>query len=160
MAEEQFLGRIPVRPYSYSEENASEAMIKELLIDYENAVIYIKTSDGRIVNTSSSEQTINAIINHITTHPEIITSMKLIEIDDKSLSIAEAIVAVNKKAEDAQTSVNTHNHDETYLNKNGDTAVGPITFAGKIILGPENCGYEEPENPEDNQLFFKILEDQ
>lgn len=160
MAEEQTLGRIPVRPFSYSEENAAEAMIKELLIDYEKGIIYIKRADGVVINTSSSEQTINAIISHISSHPEIITNMDLIELDGDTVSIAEAIVAINKKAEAAQSDVDTHNHDTSYLKKSGDTVDGDMTFNGNIILSPINCGPTEPSNPKNYQLFFKILEEE
>lgn len=160
MADEQTLGRIPVRPFSYSEENAAEAMIKELLIDYEKGIIYIKRADGAIINTSSSEQTINAIISYISSHPEIITNMDLIELDGGTVSIAEAIVAINKKAEDAQSDVDTHDHDASYLKKSGDTVDGDMTFDGNIILSPKNCGPTEPKNPKNYQLFFKVLEEE
>lgn len=161
MAEEQSLGRIPVRPYSYSTENAQEAMVKELLVDYENGVIYIKTSDGRIINTSASEQTINAIINYITSNPEIITNMDLIELDDSTMSIAEAIAAINTKAVNAQNTASNHNHDSDYLKKSNDTTTGPITFNGKILLSnnPDIIGDVEPENPDEFQLFFKFLDE-
>lgn len=173
--------RLPVRPLSY--ENKDLAHIHEVVIDYNKGVIYVKLSDGRLINTATSMDTINAIIDYLKDHPEIIAGMVIKDLDGNDISIQDAFLKIfdilSKPIPEAEKLVNslTIKIDENsnlkfdgskptnidlsvYFNKNtGGTIYGDTIFNKKIIISSESYGPKLPETGVEGQIFFKILTD-
>lgn len=145
--------RVPVRALSY--ENKDMAVPKELVIDYDAGIIYVTDKDGNVINVSTNQKTIDAIINYISQNP-----------DTSFLPTSGGKMTGHLYLEKGAEIRIFGDHgvpygvlrmgDDGYMHIGNTEEAKPICIDGPIILGSNNYGTTPPENPEEGQFFVLI----
>ena len=96
--------RVPTRPLSY--ENKDIAEPKELIADYINHELYIKDTDGNIVNVTASVSTVvQEVITQIKEDPSFIVDTTIELPSGESVTIDNAIIDALTQIEELQESL-------------------------------------------------------
>lgn len=152
-------GRLPVRPLSY--ENRHFALTKEIIVDYTSGTIYVKTVDGRLINTAVSTETFDKIIEYIKNNSEIVTQVNILKSDgtydtienvlnelyDSIISIDSTLTKEGEAADakavgDAITNTN-NNLENNYFKKSGGELTGPAILPNSTPIYGKNANGED-----------------
>lgn len=153
MAEYNFeaTARIPVRPLS--DENRDLALAKEIIVDYVNAAIYIKTANGDIINvTASATQILEEVMNKINEDPTIITSGTVTLPSGDVITLSKFVTNVTNDIDTLDSKVTDLDKRVTNLESNsggstgsGSTSVQNMTLtvssAGTWTAVTDSTGY-------------------
>ena len=115
-------GRLPVVPLSY--EFVDLAKIRELIVNYSNGDVYVKTDSGDIVNIAASENIMKKFAEYLKNNPDIIANITVVT-DNGSATIKDTFSEFYRILEKLD--------NKSFLYAGSATDGGPATEAERLL---------------------------